>query len=144
MDVFNTSDGAKSPLLVKAGRATLSIDGEGTMLALNCQIQFQRNVEVVPTIGNQRVLSVGEPQGTMSIQTLISNSEDSIDKILGKDEGCEGFTLEVDLDADGTCGMSGKTLVLSGCVSSSVSVELQGGRGYVASGVQITFTALDM
>ena len=52
--------------------------------------------------------------------------------------------MTLTLSGDGTCGMDGKTVTCSGCIGSAVSVELQGGRGYVASGVQITFTALDM
>lgn len=145
INVFNTSSQAKDPLLIKAGRAKISISGgSNPMLALNCTIQFGRNVEVVPTIGDKRILSVGEPQGTVSIQTVVAKDESTIEQLLGKEKDCKAFTMTLTLSGDGTCGMDGKTVTCSGCIGSAVSVELQGGRGYVASGVQITFTALDM
>ena len=47
-------------------------------------------------------------------------------------------------DGKDACDMAGKTVTAKNCFASNVSVDAQGGRGYVAQGVQVTFTALEM
>lgn len=145
VNVFNTSNDAKKPILIKAGRAKLKVEGvTESMLAMNCTVQFSRSVEVVPVIGDQRVLSVGEPTGTCSIGTILAKSDSTLEKILGKETECEGFTMQLTFTGDATCGMGGRSVTLGGCIASAVSIEMQGGRGFVASSVQITFTSLQI
>ena len=43
-----------------------------------------------------------------------------------------------------TCKLSGKTVTAHNCVASAVSLGAQGGRGYIAQGITVVFTALDM
>lgn len=159
-NVFNASEG--DPTIIRANRAVLSLGtgggssggnggGELSFLAVNVRITFQRNVEQVPVIGSRRVLSMSEPSGTMQIGSLITDNGDAMDQILEKDnvggngaQGCKPFELDVDLSGDGTCGMGGKKIKLYGCITSAISIEMQGGRGYVASGVTVSFTRMDI
>lgn len=135
---------AGTPTIVKAGKATLSV-GEGmhSMLALGVQIQFQRSVQVIPTIGNSDVLSIGKPTGILTISSLLSKDSDIGNQLKINGDGCDPLTLELKFN-DGACSMNGKSVTITGGVASAVSIAAQGERGYVATGVSVTFTAMEM
>lgn len=137
--VFGTS---KNAVVVKAGRAKVTTDN-GVLMALGVQLQYGRQVEIVPTLGDRRMISVGEGQGTISINTVLCKDVDAINAFGLGDSGCKDFTMSLTFK-DGTCGMSGRTVRASHCIASAVSIDAQGGRGYIANGVQISFTALEI
>lgn len=143
VNVFNASP--NDPIMVRASRANITISGiTDSIIALNVNCTFQRRVEMVPTIGNVRVVSASEPEGTLQIGTLIAKDSNAIEQILMKDTECTPYSMEITFGGDATCGMGNKKVSISGCVSSGVSVEMQGGRGYVASGVTVTFTQMEL
>lgn len=138
--VFGTDTG--KPIVVKAGKAMLTVGGH-TLIALDVQLSYQRAVEVIPTIGAKKVLSLGEPQGQMSANTVLAKGNDAFSAFkLGGDD-CTPFDMSIKV-MDGSCDLNGKTVTAKNCVASALSIAVQGGRGYVAQGVQVTFTALDM
>lgn len=140
MAVFNTNTG--KPTVVRAGKAIVKVNG-ATLMALNVSLTYQRPVEIVPTIGEKRVLSIGEGQGQFSAQTVLS-SDSNVVKAMGlNDDGCDPFSMTIEFQG-ATCTMSGKTVTAHNCVASAVSLDAQGGRGYIANGVTVTFTALTM
>ena len=138
------SDAGTPPTIVKAGKAMLLV-GEGmhSMLALGVQIQFQRSVQVIPTLGNSDVLSIGKPTGTLTISSLLSKDSDIGNQLKINDDGCDPLTLTLTFN-DGACSMNGKSVTITGGVASAVSIEAQGERGFVATGVSVTFTAMEM
>jgi len=139
-EVFGATTGA--PIVIKSDKATIEIDRK-KCLALGVQIQFQRQVQVLPVLSDKRVMSVGEPQGTISIDTLLikDNQYDITSADWIKGDGCKPKVLDVSFK-DNQCTTKTKKVSCSGCIASAVSVGMQGGRGYVASGVQITFTGM--
>lgn len=142
MSVFGTDTGA--PLVIKSDKAIVKIDGK-TLLATGVNITYQRNVGIVPVLNKKRVVAVGEGQGQITAETmLISSAEyDITTAAFLKGDGCKPKELEITFE-DGQCETKTKKVKCYGCVASSVSVGMQGGRGYVLSGVGITFTALDI
>lgn len=131
MSVFASDQGAT---VIKANKAEVKIDN-ATSLALNVQIQFQRNVEVLDTVGKDRVIAVGEPKGTFTIEQIIGH-----DKIAALEEsGCTPISVSI-TTADECGGTSEVTC--GNCVLSATSITAQGGRGYIAHGVQGVFTKL--
>lgn len=140
MSVFGASTSA--PKVLKADKAILTAGGQ-TVIGLSVAITFQRGVERVPVIGPQEVLSVSKPNGTIQIGTIVAKGNEALAAFHLNDDGCSPFTLTLDLK-DGACDSGSKTITAYGCVSSSVSIEANGGRGYIASGVGITFTGMDM
>lgn len=136
-EVFGSSGAAA---VVKASKATISFFGggiDGIGVALNVQVQFSRQVERVPTLGEDQIISVGLPQGTVTAQEVLFKDA----PVIG-DDGCEAGVVEI--IPDSTCGDNPGTITCTGCILSAVSVEAQGGRGYIARGVTITFIGLDM
>lgn len=142
MSVFGSDTGA--PAVVKTGRAILKVD-KAQLLALDVTIQFQRQVENVPVLGPKRVLSIGEPQGTFQANSVMAKSFNDLAGLhLNGENDCEPFTCTVSLSDGNVCGVEAKDITLYGCVASAVSVNMQGGRGYIVQGFQITFTGMDM
>ena len=127
------------PLVVKAGKAVVTCGGQ-TLIALDLTVQFGRNVEKIPTISRQSILSIGEAQGAVSASTILAKDADAMGAL---HLGCDPFSMTISF-RDGACGMNGKTITCHNCVASSVSLQAQGGRGFIAQGVQIVFTALTM
>ena len=109
----------------------------------NAQIQFGRNVEVINTIGDKRVISIGEAQGTFSAETILSKDYDIAEAMHLNEGGCDTFTMSVTFGGS-TCNIYGKTLTCHNCVASAVSLTVQGGRGFIGQGVQAVFTGLTM
>jgi hypothetical protein len=130
------------PTVLKAGKAIVTVGGS-TLLALGVQVQFGRQVELVPALSKKRVVSLGEPQGQFTANTILAKGVDAFNafKLSGND--CTPFDMTIKFD-DGACDAAGKTVTAKNCFASNVSVEAQGGRGYIAQGVQVTFTALEM
>lgn len=140
MAVFGADTG--KPLVVRAGKATVVCNGV-TLLATNVQVQYQRNVEVVPTISKKRIISIGEGQGTFSAETILAKDNDALNALKLNDDGCDPFTMTITFN-DNACNMNGKSITAHNCVSSSVGITAQGGRGFIGQGVQVTFTALTL
>ncbi len=138
MAIFGADTG--KPMVVRAGKATLVCNGV-PVLATNVQVVYQRTVEIIPTIGKKRVMSVSEGQGQFSAETVLAKDNDALNAFKLNDDGCEPFTMTVTFD-DKACNMNGKTITCHNCVSSAVSIGVQGARGYIAQGVQVTFTAI--
>lgn len=136
--VFGSND--QNVKVVKAAKATITFSGggiDGTAVALNVQVQFSRQVERVPTLGNNQVLSVGLPQGTVTAQEVLFSDAPNL-----SDDGCSSGTVTI--TPDSTCGDNPNDIICKGCIVSAVSVEAVGSRGYIARGVTITFIALEM
>lgn len=129
-DVFGAKSGVTR---VKAGKATVKI-GADTCIATGVNITFQRNVEMVPTLGKDRVMSIGEPAGQFTAQTIYMGNK-TFSKI--SENGCIGFSASV-VSGD-ECNGNGKAITMNDCVISAVSWEAQGGRGYIGHGVTIVF-----
>lgn len=136
MSVFNYD--STSLKVVKADEATVDFGG-GDCIATGVQIQFQRQVERVPTIGKDDVASVSKPQGQFTANTVFMKT---LPPIFSQD-ACKPVDVVVDF-GEGTCEYSGKKVTLHNCIASAVSMDLQGGRGYVASGLTLTFFGMDV
>lgn len=131
------------PTVLKAGKAIVTVNGT-TLLALGVQVQFGRQVEIVPVLGKKRVVSLGEPQGQFTANTIIAKDVDSFKAFKLSGDDCMPFAMTITFDAKDACDVAGKTITCKNCFSSNVSVDAQGGRGYIAQGVQVTFTALEV
>lgn len=130
------------PTVIKAGKAIVTVGGN-TLIALGVQVQFGRQVEIVPALSKKRIVSLGEPQGRFTANTIIAKGEDAFKSYLSGDD-CTPFDMTIKFDGKDACDMAGKTVKAKNCFASDVSVDAQGGRGYVAQGVQVMFTALEM
>ena len=142
--VFNSP--TKSATLLRTDKAKVSVSGGSkNMIALGVTVSFQRAVEIIPVIGEERLISVGIPQGQCTIQSLLCKDGNVLSQIMAKDgkDDCSGFDMSLDMSNDKCLGGT-KKVTMHGCVASAVSIEAQGGRGYVASGVTITFTGLEV
>lgn len=136
--VFGTDTG--KPIVVRAGKAIVTVNGQ-TMIALGVQVQFQRQVELLPTIGKKRVLSIGEGTGTFSADTILSKENNIESAFRLNEDGCSPFAITITFK-DSSCSENGKTVTAHNCVASAISIGAQGGRGYIAEGLQATFTGL--
>lgn len=136
--------GAKTdkPVIVKAGKAIVTVDNK-TMLALGVTVQFQRGVQIIPTLGDKRVLSIGIPQGTFTCNTIIAKGVDPTTAFHLDDDGCKPFDMTIRFN-DSACEMNGKTITIKQGVASAVSIEAQGERGYIGSGINVTFIGMKM
>lgn len=131
------------PTVIKAGKAIVTVGGS-TLLALGVQLQFGRQVEIVPALSKKRVISIGEPQGQFTANTILAKGVDSFKAFQLSGDDCTPFDMTIKFDAKDACDMAGKTVKAKNCFASNVSIDAQGGRGYVAQGVQVTFTALEL
>ena len=132
-----------TPKVIKAGKCIVVVNGKD-LIALNVQINFSRQVEVIPVLGKKRVVSIGEPQGTFSAETLLAKGEDAFSAFNLSGADCIPFDMKIRLDGKDACDLDGKTVTAKNCFSSGVSITAQGGRGWVGQGVQVTFTALEI
>ena len=123
--------------VVKGDSAIVTVAGE-PLLATNVQIAFQRNVQRLPVVGNKDVVSVGKPQGQFTAEAVYMKS---VPAIFNK-TGCKPEEITVTFSGD-DCGNEGKSINLKGCVASALQISISGERGYVASGVTITFMGMD-
>jgi hypothetical protein len=140
MSVFATD--TSKPTVIRAGKATVTCNGI-ILLATNVTVSYQRPVEVVPTVGNKRVISIGEGVGQFSAETIVAKDNDALNALRLNDDGCDPFTMTLTFN-DNACDMNGKSVTCHNCVSSAISITAQGGRGYIGQGVQVTFTALTL
>lgn len=124
------------PTIVKAGKATITINGD-TYLALNVQIQYQRSVEIVPTLGKERVISIGEPIGQITAEKVLGQG--SLRAIA---DSCKAKSASIQVKDD--CGGKSPKIECHNVILSAVNITAQGGRGYIAAGVTGTFTALEI
>lgn len=138
--VFGADTG--KPIVLKAGKAIVTVGGT-TLIALNATMQFGRSVEIIPALSKKRVVSIGEPQGTFSAETIIAKGNDASKAFRLSGDDCSGFDMSVKMDGN-ACDGGGKTFTAKNCFASAVTVTAQGGRGWIGSGYQVSFTALDM
>lgn len=131
------------PTVVKAGKVIVTV-GNKDLLALGVQIQFGRQVEIVPALSKKRVVSLGEPQGQFTANTLLAKGVDAFEAFKLSGDDCTPFDMKLKFDAKDACDFAGKTVTAKNCFASNVSIDAQGGRGYIAQGVQVTFTALEL
>ena len=54
--IFNTDTG--KPLVVRAGKAIVKV-GATTLIALGVELSYSRSVEMIPTLSQRRVASIG-------------------------------------------------------------------------------------
>ncbi len=124
---------------VRAGRATISVGGADAIV-LNLEVQFGRQIENVPAIGQNKVFSIGEPQGTLTIGSVYSNAD-----ILGSwSDPCAMDDIVISFGSEACEGMLYKTITCKNCMLQSAGAQAQGGRGYVAENLSFVFQALDM
>lgn len=138
--IFNTDTG--KPLVVRAGKAIVKV-GATTLIALGVELSYSRSVEMIPTLSQRRVASIGEGQGQFSAQSILSKENGIESGMHLFDDGCTPFSMTITF-ADSACSMNGKTVTAHNCIASSVSLSAAGGRGFVAEGVACTFTALSL
>ena len=137
-NVFGASEKAH---VIKADKAIVKI-GEQTALALGVTVQYQRPVQQVPVLAEEDVISVGKGSGTLTAETiLMKDAFDITGGALITGDGCSPDTVTLSFQ-DGGCESKTKPVTCKNCIASAVSVTAQGGRGYVAAGVTITFTAM--
>lgn len=137
-NVFGASNTAH---VIKADKAIVKI-GTATALALGVTIQYQRPVQQVPVLSVDDVLSVGKGSGTITAETiLIKDGYDVTGGSLISGDGCKPETVKISFQDKG-CQNQTKSVTCKNCIASAVTVTAQGGRGYVAAGVTITFTAM--
>ena len=139
--VFGAS--TDKPTVLKAGKVIVTV-GNATLLALGVQVQFGRQVELVPVLSKKRVVSLGEPQGQFTANTILAKDVDAFNAFKLSGDDCTPFDMKIKFDAKDACDAAGKTVTCKNCFSSNVNVDAQGGRGYIAQGIQVTFTALEM
>lgn len=133
---------AGKPIVLKAGKAIVTVGGT-TLIALNATMQFGRQVQMVPALSKKRVVSLGEPQGTFSAETIIAKGNDSTKAFKLSGDDCSGYDMSVKMDGN-SCDADSKTFTAKNCFTSAVTITAQGGRGWIGSGFQVTFTALDL
>jgi hypothetical protein len=138
--VFGADSG--QPIVLKAGKAIVTVNGI-PVIALNVTCQFGRVIQVVPALSKKRVVSIGEPQGTFSAETIIANGNDPSKAFKLTGDDCTGYEMTVKFDGK-ACDAGGKTVKCKNCFTQNVQITAQGGRGWIGSGFQVTFTALDM
>ena len=137
-NVFGASNNAH---VIKADKATVKI-GTATALALGVTIQYQRPVQQVPVLAVDDVISVGKASGVFTAETiLMKDGFDITGGSLITGDGCKPDTVKITFQ-DGGCKSKNKPITCKNCIASAVSVTAQGGRGYIAAGVTITFTAM--
>ena len=142
MSVFGTNTGA--PIVIKSDKAIITLDDK-TLLATGVNISYQRPVGIVPVLNEKRVISVGEGQGTINIETLLiaEGQYDVTASSFLSGDGCNAKDLTIKFQ-DSNCDSKTKPVTCHGCVGNAVSIGMQAGRGFVVTGVGITFTAMDV
>ena len=141
--VFGASNAA--PKVFKANKVIVTINNVN-LIAMGVTIQFQRDVTPVPVLGDRRVISIGEPVGQMSAQSFLSKDGSVFQAfdIVGEG-GCGGFSATLDFSkSKDACDLAGMKVTLKNCYASAVSIEAQGGRGYIANGVNVTFLGMEV
>ena len=139
-NVFGASEKAH---VIKVDKAIVKI-GTTTAIALGVTIQYQRSVQQLPVLSEEDVLSIGKASGTFSAETVLrKGSADVTANALISGDGCKPETVTVTF-RDGGCESQNKPITCKNCIASALSVTAQGGRGYVAAGVQIAFTAMSL
>lgn len=137
-NVFGASEKAH---VIKADKAIVKI-GNDTALALGVTIQYQRPVQQVPVLAEDDVISIGKGSGTFTAETiLMKGAFDITGGHLITGDGCKPDTITIKF-TDGGCQNGTKPVTCKNCIASAVSITAQGGRGYVAAGVTVTFTAM--
>jgi hypothetical protein len=114
-----------------------------TIIALQATLQFARSIEVIPALSKKRVVSIGEPQGTFSAETIIAKGNDASKAFKLTGDDCTGYDMTIRMDGN-ACDSDGKTYTAKNCFTSAVTLTAQGGRGFIGSGFQVTFTGLTM
>lgn len=137
-NVFGADIG--KPVVVKAGKAIVTVNGT-TIIALNATLQFARSVEVIPALSKKRIVSIGEPQGTFSAETIIVKGNDASKAFKIDGDDCSGYDMSIRMDGS-ACDADGKTYTAKNCFTSAVTLSAQGGRGFIGSGFQVAFTGL--
>lgn len=138
--VFGADTG--KPIVLKAGKCIVTVGGT-TLIALNATVQFGREIGVIPALSKKRVVSIGEPQGTFSAETIIAKGNDPSSAFKLNGDDCSGYQMSIKFDGN-ACDAGGKTVKCMNCFTQNVQITAQGGRGWIGSGFQVTFTALDM
>lgn len=130
-----------NPTVIRAGRAYVTI-GDDTTVAIGIQVQFQRTVNRLPTLSRSNILTVSEPQGTLTINSLVMSGKGSVwNSITGTD--CTPATVKLSYGNDDDCNQAQGSLTLSGALASAISLSGDGSQGYIANGVTFTFTDMD-
>lgn len=136
--VFNTS--TEAPIVVRAGKAKITVNGM-PMIALSATVTFQRTVEQLPAIGGKKVISIGEPSGTFSAESILAKDANAFKAMGLTGDGCAPFTMTITFN-DATCHANGMTVTAHNCIANSGSITVQGSRGVVGHSVTAVFTAL--
>ena len=105
-NVFGADSG--KPIVLKAGKCIVTV-GSTTLLALNATVQFGRNIEVIPALSKKRVVSIGEPQGTFTAETIIARGNDSSSAFKLSGDDCSGYQMSIKFDGN-ACDAGGKTV----------------------------------
>lgn len=128
--------------VVRAGNAYITVGG-ATMYAIGVQIQFQRTAQILPTLSKDRIIAIGEPQGTLTIDSLVMSDSRLPSQITSGD--CKLDSITVTYSAAGNnCQQGTKTVTCKNGVASAVSLTGNGSQGYIAQGFTFTFTDMQL
>jgi len=140
--IFN-ADASKSGLY-KIGSAKVSITGAGNAVFLQVDITMDRQLQPIATIGSGIQWAAQPPQGTMTVGTILTNSDGVISALGGEGNGCDSKGLSISLQ-DAMCTASGSgssTIQIAGGYCSRVQFTMSGQQGYVAQNVSMVFTEM--
>ena len=137
----NVFGGSEKARVIKADKAIVTINGT-VAIALGVSIQYTRQVQKVPVLALEDIISIGTASGVFSADTiLLKGGSDIMANELISGDGCRPGTITVRFQ-DGACDSQVRPITCKNCIASAVNVTAQGGRGFVASGVSIIFTAM--
>lgn len=136
------ADNFENAKLIRAGRAYITI-GDSTMYAIGIQIQFQRTAQILPTLSKDRVIAIGEPQGTLTIDSMVIEGGSLPAQIKNGDCSLDSITVQYSA-ADGNCGNGQRSVTCKNGVASAVTLNGNGQQGYIAEGFTFTFTDLEL
>lgn len=131
MAVFGDENGAKFYYLPSA---TVQVGGANGV-ALNVQIQYQRQVQLIPTLTAEKHFNVGRASGTFTGTFIF-------------DEGIAGsLSTACNLGActfsmAGQCDSPSKNVQCNDCILQSVQIQGDGSNGYATIAITATFSTL--
>lgn len=141
MSLFNAKS-SKSSRMFQAGKATASINGVPALL-IGVSVQVQRGLSPVPTLTDGVVWSAQPVQGTLTANSILTNSagKELLNKVAG--DSCEPLNVVVEMN-DGACDSAGIVLNIKDGFCSGVSLAANGNQGYIGSDFTLNFTQCDV
>ena len=138
-DVFGYDKSTASGGIVSPSNVGIFIGSEGQMaLAQSVRLKYGRNVQPVFTLGSDSVwMQPGQASGSLEVTRIVG--PDGVLAHIGSEAPCETTTITLTGVGSSDCGAKFGTLTCTGCMKTSVNVEISAGQGYaVMDGVAWT------